>query len=415
MSQMAAEDRARVDESQEAEHHNEPYEPAPKRAKRGKYVGNACAQCKRRKTRCLGGTPCTQCVARRRDCTSGKDQPAGSRRGTTDTASDSTTVSPSTRPVQGIDNHELLSRLMNVEWQLNSVLSKEKADARHKYNTPDQSTDAAITDRGSPESRHMSIEQRQSFVGEPSMLNALRKPEELLDDVGLHSQRRSPASSPAPLTPKPYSSLSASAEKDSRLWLRTILPSFGIVPEKKQWLKYLELYFGELHILFPFIHPPTVWDTFNYLWQNALFVSSNDLSDDSTESKVSVAVLFLCLANGRCAGSSRVDEADGRHSAGWSLYSVAMFLLREDLDSTQDHPSSHVGTQALTLMVSILRDCAIFDNQHLSHLLLTKTSGCLPIRTRRQPKGGEDIGSSDIERSHSRSASSNHIQRYANV
>ena len=353
---MTPENRGRLDESRVAERQNEPCEPAPKRAKRGKYVGNACAQCKRRKIRCPGGTPCAQCVAKRRDCTSGKDQPEASCRGTRDTASVSTTIVASTAPIREVDSLELLSRLKRMEWQLSSMISKEKATATYAPKTPDQSTGAAISDRGSPE--HMSIEQRLILVGDPSMLNAHRETDALQDYVGIHSQRRtlasSPASGPVPLTPKPYSTLNAGAEKDSRLWLRTILLSFGIVPEKKEWLKHLELYFGEIHILFPFVHPPTVWDTFNYLWQNSLFVSSNILSDDSKESKISVALLFLCLANGRCAGSSRVDEANGRNSAGWSLYSVAMYLLRENLDLTQDHPSSAVSTQALTLMVSLL-------------------------------------------------------------
>lgn len=352
MSQATAELRARIGGSQEAEQHNASYEPPSKRAKRGKYVGNACAQCKRRKIRCSGGTPCTQCDAKRRDCAGDRDQPEASSRGREDSASASTTIATSTRPIQGIDTHELLSRLMSVESQLSSVLSKEKADAADMYKTPDQSTDTVIIDEGSPERQHRSIEQRHNLVGEPTTLHALRQTEALLDDVSLRSQRRSPDSSS--LTPKPYSTLNASAERKSRIWLRTILLSFGIVPDKQQWLKYLTDYFGELHTLFPFLHPPSVRNTHDFLWQSSLFVSSNDLSNDSKESKFSVAILFLCLANGRCVGSSRVDNADGKHSAGWSLYCVAVYLLQEDLDLTEDHPSSLYSTQAQALMVSPL-------------------------------------------------------------
>lgn len=415
MSQMTSESRARIEESQEAERQNEPYEPVSKRAKRGSYVASACPQCKRRKIKCPGGMPCGQCVAKGRDCASSKDQPETLSRSIRDTASASTTTALGTKEAQGVDTHELLNRIMNVEWQLNSVLSKEKGDATHAYKSPDQSTDVAITDRGSSESGDMSIEQ----LRKPPIFNEPKRTEELLDDVGLHSQRSSPvsspASSPAPLMPKSYSTLNANSKKDSRLWLRKILFSFDIVPEKKQWRKYLELYFDELHVLFPFVHPPTVWDTFKYIWERSLLVSPSDFSDVSKESRGSVVVLFLCLASGRCAGSSRVDGPDGRHSAGWSLYSVARHLLRESPDLTQDHPSSPVITQALTLMVSLLFCCARVDNRHLSYFFLTRTSGCLPIRARRHSNGGEDIGSSDIERSYPRSASSNHIQKYATV
>ncbi|MCJ1360184.1 MAG: hypothetical protein MMC33_010187 [Icmadophila ericetorum] len=327
---MTTESRARIDDSHAAKCLNdEPDEPAPKRAKRGKYVDNACPQFKRRKIKCPGGIPCAQCVAKRRDCTRRNGQPEASSRGTRHTTSASAALAPSVSPDQRIDTQELLSRLMSVEWRLNSVLSREQAVTTHAYKTPDRSTDVAITDEMSPT-------------------------KVLPDTVSLLSRDQSPASNSAPLTPKPHSTLNADAENNSRLWLRTILLSLGIVHEKTQWLKYLELYFGELHILFPFLHPPTVWDTFDYLLQNSLFVSSNEVSDGSKETKVSLAVLFLCLAIGRCAGSSRVDEADGKHSAGWSLYSVAMCLLREDLDLTQDPPSSPVNTQALTLMVVYL-------------------------------------------------------------
>ena len=413
MLQATAKLRARVDESQEAGQHNASYEPSSKRAKRGKYVGNACAQCKRRKIRCSGGTPCAQCVAKRRDCASGRDQPEASDRGREDSASASTTITTSQRPIQGIDTHELLSRLMSVESQLNSVLSKEKTGAADMYKTPDHSTDTVIIDGGSPERQHRSIEQRHNFVGEPATLHALRQTEALLDDVSLRSQRRSPESSS--LTPKPYSTLNASAERMSRVWLRTILLSFGIVPDKQQWLKYLRDYFGELHTLFPFLHPPTVRDTHEFLWQSSLLVSSNDLSNDSKESKFSVAILFLCLANGRCVGSNRVDNVDGKHSAGWSLYCVALHLLQEDLDIMEDHPSSLHSTQAQALMVSPLPLLVVEPAIWAMISLLTRTLGNLFVRTRRQRKGLQETSSSGIERSYPWSEPSKYIPEHATV
>ena len=232
----------------------------------------------------------------------------------------------------------------------------DKAPAAEVYETPAQSTDAAMTDHGSP-GPLLNVEDndRHTFVGETSMLQALRQTEEQLNDLGPEFRPNSPLSSGPgrPLTPKLRTALNANAEKNSRSWLRAILLSYGIVPDKAQCDTSLRTYFDEIDVLYPFLHPPTVWRTYDYLWQRSLLVSSDDL-DGNEESRLSVAIVFICLATGRCTGSSRVDNADGTHSAGWSLYSVAMYLLRQFLDMTQESAISLHGIQALALMASTL-------------------------------------------------------------
>lgn len=255
-----------------------------------------------------------------------------------------------------VSTSELLDRLVVIEQQMKTVLANgpnKPPAADEVYETPAHSTENAMTDRGSPGPLlNIADTDRPTFVGETSMLHALRQTETHIDDLGPESRPESPLSSGRPLTPKLRGALDANAEKKSRSWLRAILLSYGIVPDKAQFDTFLRVFFDEIHILYPFLHPQTVWQTYEYLWKRSLLVSSDDL-DGNEESRLSVAIVFICLATGRCTGSSRVDNASGTHSAGWSLYSVAMYLLRQFLDLSQDPPISLHGLQALALMARI--------------------------------------------------------------
>ncbi|KAH7152561.1 hypothetical protein EDB81DRAFT_757624 [Dactylonectria macrodidyma] len=63
-----------------------------------------------------------------------------------------------------------------------------------------------------------------------------------------------------------------------------------------------------------------------------------------------MAIVFLCLALGRCLVSGKTLIADAAQSAGWSFYAVAMHLLHNFLDMKQDHPMTLNGLQAYGLM-----------------------------------------------------------------
>jgi hypothetical protein len=359
-------------------------EPAPKRVKRGKYVGRACAQCQRRKIRCEGGSPCAQCAARNIDCATGSRATASTTTKGSGRAELAATANSKSASSVAIDTDALLNRLISVERQLSAVLSNKEPSSNAVYVTPEQSAENAASDRGSPEPPHLASEERQVFVGEPSMLHALRNTEARLEDPDGESEIRSEVPNRSPLTPKPFSTLNASAEKSSRSWLRTMLLSYGIVPVKQQWMKFLEIFFLEVHVLYPFLHPPTVRETHEQLWDSSLFLSYDDLSHPGDENKVSTALLFLCLATGRCTVSSRVDDVEGRHSAGWSLYSVAMYLLRDVLDLTQDHKSTLQSTQALTLMVRSHSYIVSLRPDALDSWVANGVSGCVSVSFRRK-------------------------------
>ncbi|KEF51435.1 uncharacterized protein A1O9_12584 [Exophiala aquamarina CBS 119918] len=191
-----------------------------------------------------------------------------------------------------------------------------------------------------------------AFVGETSMIHALRQTEARLDSLAAYREGSLDTNISA-LTPTPSSDVTATVEKRSRGWLRAILRCHGIAREISQHYALLRSFFDEVHVLYPFLHPPAVWQTYEFLSRRSLNVSADDLAKNG-ESRTSLAILFLGLAVGRCTSSSRVDDADGTHSAGWSFFNVSMYLLRQPLNLTEDCAISVQGLQALMMMVVYL-------------------------------------------------------------
>ena len=262
-----------------------------------------------------------------------------------------------TTAVKGrVSTSELLNRLISVERQLQAVVTsgtKELPDA-DESTAPTQSAGTTSSRHGSHESaRDTSDSDRQTFIGEVSM-QVLAQAKARIDDLAAQVPETSPISTGTstpkirhPGTHAPHSE----AQQFSRSWLREILFSYDIVPEHLECKNFLQVFFDEIHVLYPFLHPPSVWQTFEYLWKQSLLVSTDDL-EKNRESRLSVALVFICLALGRCTASSRIDSSDGAHSAGWSLYSVALDLLRSFLDIASDLTMSLHGLQVLALMAS---------------------------------------------------------------
>ncbi len=259
-----------------------------------------------------------------------------------------------------VSTSELLNRVIDVERQMRAVMSggtriSLEAD---EPDTPAQSAGSAISHHGSPESsRNRGDSDRQTFVGEVSM-HELGQEKEQLDDLPAQYSETSPLSNGAPFSPKGRAFRGhipdPDAQKRSRSWLREILLSHGVVPEQLECKTFLEVFFDEVHVLYPFLHPPSVWRTFEYLWKQSLLVSSEDM-EKTGESRLSVALLFICLALGRCTASSRIDNADGAHSAGWTLYNVAMDIVPSFFDVASDSAISLHGLQVLASMASSMR------------------------------------------------------------
>ncbi|KAH6949645.1 fungal-specific transcription factor domain-containing protein, partial [Ilyonectria sp. MPI-CAGE-AT-0026] len=225
----------------------------------------------------------------------------------------------------------------------------------------DEATDSATTDNHDHSRPYLNVENEDShtFVGEACSIHLLRLAEAKLDQLGLPIRSDSPLPPGRPLTPMSNAVSSPNLDKGTRSWLRTILCSHGVVPDKRQWEIFSRVYLDEIHCIYPLLHPPTVRQTYDYLWERSFLVLPTDLEKDG-QSMISIAIVFLCLALGRCLVSSRAANADAAQSAGWSLYSVAMHLLHDFLDMTQDHPMTLNGLQAYGLMESFFFSLVIY-------------------------------------------------------
>ena len=317
-----------------------------KRMKRGKYVLRACMHCQRRKIKCEGGTPCSQCIARKRDCISGVRAPAPVRRGRPLAPGESIASILSRDLEKDISPAELLHRLINVEQRISAVMDEHHAEA---YEDSEHASDTGNSESQSP-GPASPTDHRQVYFGEGCIDEAMEHASAELAG-SRRSSNRDGHHNGGSLTPKPQRGLNASNERRSKSWLRTLLFSYGINPREDQWREYLQTYFDEVHILYPLLHPQTIWRSFDWMWSRQLLLSADELAS-AQESKVSLAIVFLCLATGRCTVSPRTDDIEGRHSAGWSLYSVATYLLRDLLDLARfGHTTNLVEIQALAQLV----------------------------------------------------------------
>lgn len=240
---------------------------------------------------------------------------------------------------------------MSVEQQLHEV---KNGGAK---STPDADEDesdvesAAVPGRASPGPTWNDGDSgRQTFVGEISM-PAL---EASSNELGHASSVKSATSNPVLDTDDQNTGRTArvGAKKQSRGRLRKTASSHGIVPEDLDCERLLKVCFDEVHILYPFLHPPSVHQTCKYLSSKSFMVSQSEL-EERQESNLTVAIVFICLALGQCTASSRITDAEPHHSAGWSLYSVAMDLIRPQLDIVSDAPICLQSLQILILMASL--------------------------------------------------------------
>ncbi|KAF4547703.1 Fungal specific transcription factor domain-containing protein 4 [Elsinoe fawcettii] len=141
--------------------------------------------------------------------------------------------------------------------------------------------------------------------------------------------------------------------EEKRASLKYLLGRLGILADKRQWKILLETFFSQVHVLYPFLHPPSVWSTFDQLWDHPeLWTFDTSLLPDLT--KLKLALLLFCLAIGRCTNSSRVDGSKGKDGAGWNLYTVGLSLMEKQLNVNITGPRSLINLQVLVIMVVYL-------------------------------------------------------------
>jgi hypothetical protein len=158
-----------------------------------------------------------------------------------------------------------------------------------------------------------------------------------------------------------------------RGWLERIFHHYGVSVEETKWRRYLQVYFDEIHILYPFLHQPSVWRTFNEMWEySALWPLSS--SDERRSKLKEVAIVGLCMCLGRCTDLTRAS--DEVQAAGWPLYCAALSISQDASTGSNTIHKSLADLQIMFLRVHLfqlsllIRLTAFYSNEVL-HALLT--------------------------------------------
>lgn len=256
---------------------------------------------------------------------------------------------------EGVMGSELLSRLAEVERQLSLIRATGHDIAVNAQTHPARTV--SVDDHATPNSAELQnvLEaDGQTFVGELSMSHGLR------DSTGEGRQPAPNASpsnfpdvSPGTSLPRRPDSLLADrgGVRKVRGWLESILDSHGIVANEKEWRVYLQLFLDEIHILYPILHPPTLWEMFEEVWENSVLWPMANAAEREHK-RLSVALVCFCLALGRCTVSTRMVDASGVYSSGWSLYSVGMRLMQDVIEMSNSAAKSLLALQIIVLRVS---------------------------------------------------------------
>ncbi|CAH0058458.1 unnamed protein product [Clonostachys solani] len=323
-----------------------------KKVKRAKYITRACTSCQQRKIKCDGSEPCGQCVAKKRTCVSVPRKHEA--RNDWEIGGD---------PNSSL-SREILDRLASAERQLR-ILSRAgiEVDTRSNHELLQRrgSSDEAEEARKPTTEFQKALEvEGQTFAGELSITPNLEQSNN--DGPSHHGDDSSPSSFVRPLDP----ALSETGSRKIRGWLEKILIQHGIAPDEQKWRRDLAVYMEEVHPLYAFLHPPTVWETFDEMWEYSALWSITDTTE-RREKHISLALVFFCIALGRCSVSSRMRDESGVYSSGFGMYSVGMALLQNVMEL------GDVKTRSLpTLQVLILRVIYLFRldaNQQASQVL----------------------------------------------
>ncbi|KAJ5122931.1 hypothetical protein N7448_009028 [Penicillium atrosanguineum] len=304
--------------------------PTLKRNQRRRYASKACGQCQRRKIRqCDGNTPCRACIAKARDCQRHGTDMRGRWR-----SKDKVLTGPA---------HILAPRLNRVERGL-----KLRSPVPRTAQVPRDSNESLFA-RG-----NLSL-QVPTFSGETSIAHNLTVVEGRLEQMGVHYGHR-PASPDhsfrSCLTPSPEPPTNHSPDRHAD-FIPRVLQAHGIIPDRKKWEGLMHTFCDEVHILVPFLHPPSLWNLHEEIWESSFGDQSGDY-DRSMTRRMQAAHVLLCVANGRCVETSRAEGGSGPYSAGWSLYSAARGIFGDLLEGFRQCKNHVFVLQTVLLIVIYL-------------------------------------------------------------
>lgn len=258
------------------------------------------------------------------------------------------------------NTRDLMTRVADLERRLSNIQDAPardvfKATALHQRRDSTSRSAIRDDDAASPDTTRLQrvLETNgQSFMGEFSLSPGFDGPDKAKGISGYSSPD-------ATLVPHEFGSLdlgmpASNRDRSSRKvrgWFESVLEEHGVVADEAEWRKYMHLFFDEIHVLYPILHPPSVWEVFEQLWEYSALWSMADVAERARKRR-SAALVCFCLALGRCCVSTRMTDSTGVHSSGWSLYSVGVSLI-DDSSKT----GSTAATSLLSLQLLLLKVC----------------------------------------------------------
>ncbi|KAF9892485.1 hypothetical protein FE257_001594 [Aspergillus nanangensis] len=253
---------------------------------------------------------------------------------------------------QSQDDHqpttrELATRLNSIEQQLSLVLAALNSGQRVSNS---ESPTSRLRERLPLDSSTIPISKPHvpTFVGESSISHTLNHIEGYLQqretgreqrEYSFLRRRPSPSVSSLPASPMKTTREEYVQMTDSR----KVLMKHEVVPDRARWDEFMRIFCDEVHILYPFLHLPTIWTNYTRMWDW-----------NFEDGRIVTAQVWICVTLGRCTQSSRTSSEEGKHSAGWSLFEASVELIGDVLGCFRTCSNPTTVLQTLTLMVAYL-------------------------------------------------------------
>ncbi|KAL1625555.1 hypothetical protein SLS56_007302 [Neofusicoccum ribis] len=270
-------------------------------------------------------------------------------------------------------NVELIDRLAQVERQLDSLMGHNPAattttatSSSSQSNGSPETTTSSVAEPSRPPHPQAAAARRRStspealskpavpsFAGETSLAHTLSQVEHRLGAFGVSSLSDTSASASSPgAQPGPADEDGGGGgdghAKDG--FVRAALRANGVAVDRARWDASLDIFFGEVHILYPMLHVPDVRRFYARMWED-WFLLPRGAPAARLRHRVRVAQVLLCLATGTCTGSARCGGEDGRQAAGWRFYGAAMDVVGDLFEVCEsDGPMEALQTLALIVI-----------------------------------------------------------------
>lgn len=268
--------------------------------------------------------------------------------------------SPLTRDRALIES--LLARLSSIEHHIQSISRKNSGDmfsARQDFPAMTPVSIGMVDDIASASSPTES--NIESFAGETSIAFSLKQTESTFIPRGpAISSLEELASTNVIDQALPSSSFQCCDHETSHQpSLAEIMARYKVDTNRRQLDMFLAVFFDDIHILYPFLHPPAVRQTYERMWSQYIATPSILPNDDQMRMETDLSIVFVCLALGCCNYSPRTNADNASHSAGWNLFCVAKNLSQSQLDITH----STISLDKIQLFAMMVCNPLMFEFQ----------------------------------------------------